>query len=165
MKLRLVVTSIVAVVALAALGALGTWRLARATGPDVNNDGHVRIDDIVEGIHHYFEDVPTPMPLVTAVTMLGSPLNIETGRPWPHSLSSLVALSSLDYPPGTSIRLDAVWIYQPYSQACIGLVDEIGEQVPGSRVCAALNASGLVQTGPFQLLPGAHVYDLQVSVT
>src|ERR1700674_1843702 len=55
---------LIGVILLVAVGAtaLSTWRWASATGPDVNNDGQVRIDDILEVVKHYYEYVPTQTP-------------------------------------------------------------------------------------------------------
>jgi hypothetical protein len=85
MNLRLVGISVVAVCSLVALSALGTWRFAHATGPDVNNDGRVTIQDILEVIHHYFEYVPTPPPSETptpAATVTDTPGPTPTPSPY-----------------------------------------------------------------------------------
>lgn len=83
----------VALVAVAALAVLGTWRLALATGPDVNNDGIVLSADISEVVMAYGQEVPipptltfTPTATATAIatnTPTDTPTNTPTPTPTP----------------------------------------------------------------------------------
>ena len=60
MNTRIVAMGLVTLVVVVGASILGTWRWASAYGPDVNVDGHVRIDDILAVVHAYYQDVPTP---------------------------------------------------------------------------------------------------------
>lgn len=64
-----------------ALAAFGSLHWAGAIGSDVNNDGHVRVDDILDVVHHYYQDVPTPTPGPPASVIGGSGNGIQGGLP------------------------------------------------------------------------------------
>lgn len=70
----------VAVLAVAALAVGTTWRLASATGPDVNNDGIVLSQDISAVVMAYGQEVPSDTPTNTPTD---TPTNTPTSTPIP----------------------------------------------------------------------------------
>jgi hypothetical protein len=119
----MVAMGLVTLVVVVGASVFGTWRLATANGPDVNNDGRVRIDDILEVVHHFFEYVPTPTlpPTVTpqptaTSTATDTPTQTPTATLTPTQ-TSIPGLKDIVVTLGQSF--DSVKIGQPTSYTAV----------------------------------------------
>ncbi len=166
MNTRILAMSLVTLVVVGA-SIVGTWRFASATGPDVNNDGQVRIDDIVQVVQHYYQYVPTPTPAspqvdeITIVTASGLGLAGSSG--YLTTPSWHLNLDGDDFRPGTLFHLDAQ-LHIVSGSFCVRMIDVSTETaIPESEVCSSSpdHTFPLLSSDDFSLTGGPHEYAYQ----